>query len=127
MTTIFDSMSAADRKRIANQILDMNYEQQREFVEQLSSLVEVNAKAEAGLERKQTAIKRINAAKADGAGGSAAIYLLNGTLRRGGLPPVEQLVEKSSDEIMKLFAASTMAQVDRLACKITLSKLKIID
>jgi hypothetical protein len=126
MPTIFDTLSASERKRIANQILDMNYEQQREFVEQLSSIVELNAKAESGLERKKVALERINAAKADGYGDAAAIRLLNGTLRRGGLPQVEELVEKSPDEIMKLFAASSMASMDKMASKSTLSKLKII-
>jgi hypothetical protein len=124
--TIFDRFSAAERKDLARKILDLPPDEQRELVAQLGGIVEKVSAAEAGLERKKTAIARINAAKADAGGGFAAIALLNGTLKRGGLPPVEQLVDKSSDEIMTLFAKSTMASVDRLACKITLSKLKIL-
>ncbi len=52
--------------------------------------------------------------------------LLNGQLRRGGLPQVEDLVEKSPDEIMSLFASSKMTPIDKMACKSMLSKLKVI-
>jgi hypothetical protein len=126
-TTLFDNLSAAQRKDIANKILDMSYEDQKAFVEQLSGIVDLNAAAEAKVERKKTAIERIAACKADPQGGRATIDLLNGNLRRGGLPSVEQLVEKTSDEIMQLFAASTMASAKRIECKIILSKLKLID
>ena len=83
-------------------------------------------KVNAASERKKVAIERINAAKADAYGGRNATNLLNGQLKRGGLPQVEDLLEKSPDEIISLFAASKMSPIDRMACKSTLSKLKVI-
>ena len=119
-------ISASERRRIADRIAAMSYEEQKQFIEQLGSVIEVNAKANAETSRKKTVIERINAAKADAQGGRATIDLLNGNLKRGGLPPVEQLVEKQPDEIMKLFAESTMASLKKMECKIALSKLKVI-
>ena len=46
-------MSAAERKALANKILDMDYDSQRQLVEQLSGIVELNAK----LKPKQAASK----------------------------------------------------------------------
>ncbi len=86
----------------------------------------MNAAAEAEAGRKQTALARINACKADVAGGRNVIALLNGQLRRGGLPSVEQLVEKTPQEIMALFANSKMSNLDKFSAKSTLSKLKLI-
>ena len=124
--TLFDFMSAAERKALANKILDMDYDSQRQLVEQLSGIVEMNAAAEAEAGRKQTALARINACKADVAGGRNVIALLNGQLRRGGLPSVEQLVEKTPQEIMALFANSKMSNLDKFSAKSTLSTLKLI-
>jgi hypothetical protein len=126
MPSLFPNLSAADRKTLANKILDLRYEEQRQVVQELGSIVEKVNAAEAVSERKKVALERINACKADAHGGRAAIDLLNGTLRRNGMPSVEQLAEKSPDEVMSLFAASTMASQDKFACKITLSKLRVI-
>jgi hypothetical protein len=65
MPSVPDTLSAAERKNIANKILDLPYDQQRQLVEQLGSIVEINAKAEAASERMKVALDRINAAKAD--------------------------------------------------------------
>jgi hypothetical protein len=100
-----ESLSASERKRIADAIVAMSPDQQKELVELLGNIQSVNAKSESETTRKKAAIERINAAKADAFGGRATIDLLNGTLKRGGLPPVEQLVEKQPDEILKLFSA----------------------
>jgi hypothetical protein len=121
-----ESLSASERKRIADAIVAMSPDQQKELVELLGNIQSFNAKSESETTRKKAAIERINAAKADAFGGRATIDLLNGTLKRGGLPPVEQLVEKQPDEILKLFSASTMATADKIACKTTLHKLKVI-
>jgi hypothetical protein len=61
--TIFDSLSAAERKDIANKILDLPYEQQREFVEQLSGIIDKVSAAESSLERKKTALNNIQACR----------------------------------------------------------------
>jgi hypothetical protein len=121
------SLSASERKRWANHVVNnMSAQEQRELHELIGNIAEVNAKDEAASERKKAAIARINACKADAHGGRATINLLNGTLRRGNLPSVEELAEKQPAEIMKLFSESSMASADRMACKITLSKLKVI-
>jgi len=122
-----NDISASERRRIADKLAAMSYEDQKQFIEQLETIVEVNARAEAETTRKKTALERINAAKADVAGGRATIELLNGTLRRGGLPTVEELVDIEPRKIMDLFAsASKMSISDRMACKSTLSKLRVI-
>ena len=42
------------------------------------------------------------------------------------MPSVEQLVEKTPQEIMALFANSSMSSLDKFSAKCTLSKLKLI-
>jgi hypothetical protein len=46
MPTVLDSLSAADRKRLADQILSLPHDQQHELVAQLGSIVDMSAKAE---------------------------------------------------------------------------------
>jgi hypothetical protein len=127
MLSIIESPSASERKRIADPIVNMSPDQRKELVELLGNIQSVNAKDAAETSRKKIALERINACKEDAFGGKATIDLLNGTLRRGGMPSVEELVEKKPDEIMKLFAASSMTSFDKIAAKSTLSKLKVID
>jgi hypothetical protein len=124
---MFEHMSASDRKNRANRILELPADQQPELVSQLSGVIDKISAAEASSERKKAALERIAAAKPDAFGGKAAINLLNGTLKRGNLPSVEELAEKKPDEILKLFAASSMSNYDKIAAKSTLSKLKVID
>jgi hypothetical protein len=130
MAINLENLSAAERSKLADGLAaaaeTMDVEQKRLLIEALSSALDKNVKVNAAAERKKIAIERINAAKEDPHGGRAAINLLNGQLRRGGIPQVEDLVEKSPDEIMSLFAASKMTPIDRMACKSTLSKLKVI-
>jgi hypothetical protein len=126
MPSLFPHLSAAEPRELADRIIQLPDNERRELVNQLGGLIEKVSAAEAVQERKKVAMERINACKADVAGGRATINLLNGNLRRGGMPPVEDLVEKSPDEIMKLFAASSMASIHKISCKSTLSKLKVI-
>jgi hypothetical protein len=120
------SLSASERRQIADHIVNMSPDQQKELVELLGNIQSVNAKDSAENNRKKTALERIAACKADAFGGRAAINLLNGTLKRGNLPPVEELAEKSPDAILKLFSESSMATADKMACKTTLHKLRVI-
>jgi hypothetical protein len=126
MPSLFPNLSAAEAREIADRIIQLPDHERRELMSQLGGLIDKVSAAEAKLDRKKVALERINACKDDVAGGRATIDLLNGTLHRGGMPSVEELVEKTPDEINKLFSASTMASQDRFACKITLSKLKVI-
>ena len=121
-----ESLSASERRRLADAIVAMSSDQQRELVELLGTIQSTNAKDELETNRKKTAMERIAACKSDAFGGKAAITLLNGQLKRGGMPSVEELVEKQPDEILKLFASSSMSNFDKIAAKSTLSKLKVI-
>ena len=113
MPSIFDKkffkrMTQTERTRLANSPLyhrrnSVSADEKRIFIDALSTALNKDVQANSASERKKTALAHINAAKADGYGGQNAINLLNGTLRRGGLPEVEELVNKSPDEIMKLF------------------------
>ena len=126
MPTIFESLSAAERKRIANQILDMDYSQQKEFIEQLGSAIEKVHAAESSLERKKTAIARINAAKSGTLGERSAIGLLEGSLKRAGIS-LDAIIE-APEKIDQIFAAAgpKFSTHDRLGAKSMLYRLGII-
>jgi hypothetical protein len=124
MSISIGSMSAA---QITEKILDLPEPERSKTIAALEVAAAEKMQAQAAVERKKVAIERIAAAKADGAGGKATIDLLNGTLHRGGMPSVEKLAEQSPDQIMKLFSESSMASADKMACKSTLHKLRVID
>jgi hypothetical protein len=125
-TKSITGLSAAQEKALSEVFQALPESARQEVIEKFTTINEVNARTNAEKTRKKVALERINAAKSDVAGGRNAINLLNGTLHRGGLPSVEELAEKSPDEILKLFAGSTMASMDKIACKNTLAKLKVI-
>jgi hypothetical protein len=122
---LFENMSAAERRDLANKILDLPPDQQRELVNQLSGVIEAVSAAEAGLERKKTAIARISAAR-ESLGGANALKLVDGHLHRGNLPSIDELAEIEPRKIMQLFAASSMDTLHKMECKNLLAKLKII-
>jgi hypothetical protein len=122
-----ESLSASERKRLADTIVNMSPDQQRELVALLGTIQATNAKDESEKTRKKGALERINAARADGhKGGAAAVKILEGQLRRANMPSVDQLAEKTPQEIMSLFASSSMSNFDKIAAKSTLSKLRVI-
>jgi hypothetical protein len=52
---VFENMSAADRKALANRILELPAESQRELVQQLGSVIEKISAAEAESTRESSA------------------------------------------------------------------------
>jgi hypothetical protein len=128
MPTLFENMSAADRKALADRILELPADAQRELVSQLSGVLDKVQAAEAETHRKTAFAAKLSAMRADrhiGAGN--AIGLIEGNLRRYNLPPLEDLGAKKLHEINDLMAAAKVPTNDRMAIKSMLHRLGAID
>ena len=97
-------VSAAKRKEMAETILAMSPDAQREFLEQLTITSEVDARFDAQENQKKAAIARIAAAKSGTLGERNAIGILEGTLKRAGIE-LDEIVNEPN-KIDKLFAAA---------------------
>jgi hypothetical protein len=128
MPNLLDSLSAADRKRLADQILSLPHDQQRELVAQLGSIVDMSAKAEGEKTQKKNVLAALNAARSDKHLGSKnALGLIDGSLRRAGVEPLESLAMKSSQEINSILASATrLESKDRFAVKSFLFRIGAI-
>jgi hypothetical protein len=125
MPNLFENMSAAQRKEIANRILDMNYESQKAFVAELGGIVEIVAKAESEAGRKKTAIANINACRSGSPGEREMIKVLEGNLTRAGIS-LDSIVE-APEKIDAIFASASrpLAPEMRMAIKSQLFKLGV--
>jgi hypothetical protein len=126
MPTIFDTMSAAERKRIANQVLDLPYEKQKEFVEELSTLIEKVEAADSALGRKKTAMANIQACRSGDLAQRNMISVLEGNLRRAGIN-LDDIVE-APEKINQIFASASrpLSNEMRMGLKAQLHRLKVI-
>ena len=127
MPSLFENMSAAERKALASKILDMDYESQKTLVEELGSIVEEVHAAESKIGKQKAFIAKLSAMRSDkNVGAGNAINLVEGDLRRAGLPPLEVLGTKPMHEINSLMAASKLEPVKRMAIKNMLHRLGAI-
>jgi hypothetical protein len=128
MPTIFDTMTAADRKALANKILELPEHERRDLVSQLSGVIDKLSAAEAESTRKSAFAEKLSAMKADkNVGAGNAIGLIEGNLRRYNLPPLADLGIKPLHEINTLMAAAKLPTNDRMAIKSVLHRLGAID
>jgi hypothetical protein len=128
MPSLFENLSAAERKDIANKILDLPLDQQREFASQLGSVIEKISAQEAEKTRKKTVMSKISAARSDPhLGGKNELGLIDGSLHRAGLEPLDSLAVKPPHEIHSILAsANKLASRDRFAVKSFLFKIGAI-
>lgn len=84
--------------------------------------------AEAESDRKKTVIAKISAARSDQhLGGRNALGLIDGSLRRAGLEPLDTLAVKPPHEIHCILASATkLASQDRFAVKSFLFRIGAI-
>ena len=75
------------------------------IIERLKTVALERVAAQAAVDSKKAVIAKIAAVR-ETQGGSNALKLLDGTLRRGGCPPLNSLVGKAKHEIEAVFAAS---------------------
>jgi hypothetical protein len=128
MPTIFDTMTAADRKALANKILELPEHERRDLVSQLSGVIDKLSAAEAESTRKSAFAAKLSAMKADKTVGAGnAVALIEGNLRRFNLPPLADLGVKPLHEINSLMAAAKVPTNDRMAIKSVLHRLGAID
>jgi hypothetical protein len=103
---VFENMSAADRKALANRILELPADAQRELVSQLSGVLDKVQAAEAESSRKTKVIAKLSAARSDlHLGGKNALGMIDGSLRRAGVEPLESLAVKTPHEIHSILQA----------------------
>jgi hypothetical protein len=127
MPSLFENMSAAERKAIANKILDLPYEAQKELVQELGSIVEEVNAAESKIGKRKAFIAKLSAMRADQhVGARNAINLIEGDLRRANCPPLEDLGMKPLHEINSILAAAKIETVKRMAIKNILHRLGAI-
>jgi hypothetical protein len=128
MTINISSLSASERKKLADHIVSMSPAEQKELVELLGTIQATNAKDEGEKSRKQAFAAKLSAMKADkNVGASNAIAMIEGDLRRGGCPPLAELGTKSAHEISSILAASSLNVNARMATKNLLHRLGAID
>ena len=124
---MFENMSAADRRALANRILELPADAQRELVSQLSGVLGKVQAAEAESSRKTAFAAKLSAMRADkNVGAGNAIGLIEGDLRRANLPPLQELGEKKPHEISSVLAASSLDINKRMAIKNLLGRLGAI-
>ena len=88
----------------------------------------MNAKAESEAGRKKTVLANLNAKRADPhLGGKNELGMIDGSLRRAGVEPLESLSVKTPTEIHSILASATkMAPQDKFAVKSFLFKIGAI-
>jgi hypothetical protein len=122
------SMEASERKKLADAFIALPADKQAEVIEQLSVIKDVNAKQEAVANRKKVFISKLSAMRAEkNVGASNAIGLIEGTLRRAHLPPLEDLGSKTLHEINSLMASAKITTNERMAVKNILARLGAIE
>src|SRR5580700_11408142 len=121
---VFENMSAADRKALANRILELPADAQRELVSPLSGVLDKVQAAEAESSRKTKVIAKLSAARSDlHLCGKNALGMIDGSLRRAGVEPLESLAVKTPHEIHSILASATkLESQDRFAVKSFLFK-----
>ena len=126
------NMSAAERSKLADSVAAatelMDVDQKRLFIEALSSALDTNVKAEAETNCNKTVMSKINAARADKhLGGQNELGLIDGSLRRAGIEPLDTLAQKQPHEIYSILASATKLDPrDKFAVKSFLFKVGAI-
>jgi hypothetical protein len=127
-----EKMTQAERNKLADGLSaaaeSMNVEEKRLLIEALSSALDKNVAAQTETNRKKTVIAKLSAARSDPhLGGRNALGMIDGSLHRAGIEPLETLAVKTPTEIHKILASATkMAPQDRFAVKSFLFKLGAI-
>jgi hypothetical protein len=122
-----ESLSASERRRLADAIVAMSSDQQKELVELLGTIQATNAKDESEKTRKSAFAAKLSAMKADKhVGGGNAVGLIEGDLSRAHCPPLAELGLKPQHEINQILAASSLTINSRMAIKNLLSRLGAI-
>jgi hypothetical protein len=125
-------LSQSERHKLAGGLAaaaeTMDVEQKRLLIEALSSALDKNVKADAETTRKKTVIAKLSAARSDPhLGGRNALGLIDGSLRRAGVEPLESLAVKTPTEIHSILASAIkLASQDRFAVKSFLFKIGAI-
>jgi len=127
-----DKLSAAERSKLADGLAaaaeTMNPEEKRLLIEALSTALDKDVREHATTGRKKAFIAKLSAMRADQhVGARNAINLIEGTLRRANLPPLEDLGTKKLHEINDLMAAAKLPMLDRMATKNLLHRLGALD
>lgn len=126
------NVTASERTKIADVIQawaeSASVTEKRALIEALSQTTSELEAVQAAADRKKTIIGRISAARSDiHNGGRNMLAALEGTLRRAGAPPLDQLVDKQLHEIDAIFASSRLSTTERMQAKSTLFRLGILD
>jgi hypothetical protein len=126
MPSIFDSLSASERKAFAAKVIELPYEEQRQLVEELGSLVEKVNAAESEAGRKKQAMSNIAACKAGSLGEREMIRVLEGNLTRAGISLVS--IVAAPEKIDAIFASASrpLSNETRMAIKSQLFRLGVI-
>jgi hypothetical protein len=123
-------ISAADRHKAADALQawaqTATVEEQKALVATLAAKISEIDAAQAAVERKKVALARIGAA-GETLAGKNMLGMLEGTLRRGGVPSIESLLDKSLVEIDAIFAVSKLSVSERMAAKTQLHRLGVIE
>jgi len=119
-----NAINVIDAERLKETILSLPSDERDRVIADLKVALADRLAAQAATDAKITALAKIAAAK-ETVAGRHLFELMEGTLRRGGLPPIAWLVDKPKHEIDKLLASSTMTVTDRMSLKTTLYRLGV--
>jgi hypothetical protein len=129
MAISIGNMSSSERNRLAESIeaaaAVMSVDERRKLIAKLGEVLADDIKAQAEDKRKKTVISKLNAARSDQhLGGRNELGLIDGSLRRAGVEPLDSLAVKPPHEIHQILASATkMAPRDRFAVKSFLFKI----
>jgi hypothetical protein len=132
MPSIFDTMSSSERNKLADTLLasaeSLSADERKVLIAKLTEALSGELKAAADNTKKKTVMQRIQAARDDvHSGGNRTLTMVDGSLRRADVEPLESLALKEPHEINKILAsAPKLTAQDKMAAKSLLFRLGAI-
>jgi hypothetical protein len=126
---IFEKMTAAERAKAGDTILaaseHMSVEEKRTLIVSLTdSLAGIQAKG-GGDDKQRTVLSKISAARSLSSRSAIDMQYIDGSLRRAGAPPIEELAVKPEHEIQAVLASAgkKFSEFERIAVRNMLSRI----